>query len=293
MKICIIGAAGFLGSHLVDYLSQYDDSKITAIDNLSTGDMNNLKNVNIVEDENKNIGKNILFFKQNIIKFKYPRYKYDYIYMLASKTNARNNNVNDFMCNIELVKKAIDLPLKKKGKFIFSSSCSVYGNNKNAKETDELDPMSLYAYSKYIGEKIIEQTLLPENYCIFRIGNIFGERQNTSQECGIISIIKEALNDGSVVHVFNKGNTKRDYIYVKELVKIMHIFSQEQGIINIGSGEMHKTLNIIKKSKVQYDFDNAIHKEPKFIRLNIDKIKNMKLKPKINILDYIRIIQGI
>jgi UDP-glucose 4-epimerase len=266
MEILITGGAGFIGSHLVDALvaNQYDGCgwtkhyDITVIDNLITGKREN------IQDKLDAIN----FIEKDLLK-EDEKKKYNLIYHLASDVNARNNDLATYENNIALTKKAISL-LEEGGHFIYASSCSVYGDKNHPKETDGYAPLGLYAISKVIGEEIIKNSGI--QYNIFRFGNVFGERQDGAADSGIIAIIRECKKKMKPLQLFNKGKTKRDYIYVKDLVSYIRQPALS-GIFNLGSGCMIETKKIVKYSRVKYE-DGGFAHEPRNVRLNIDKLKS-------------------
>lgn len=265
MHILVTGGAGFIGSHLVDSLiqNQWDgcgwtkNYNITVIDDFSTG-----KRANVRKHR-----KNQEIIEKDLLSFKTTR-KYDIIYHLASDANARSQELSVYEKNVALTKKAISL-LRKGGKFVYASSCSIYGNNPFPKEEDSFAPLGFYAMSKVIGEAIVKETV--KNYNIFRFGNVFGERQAAANNSFIVAIIKEALSKNKKIKLFNSGKTKRDYIYVKDLVRYM-LEIQETGTFNLGTGSMIKTNDLVKASKVLYE-DGGFVPEPREVCLNIQKLK--------------------
>lgn len=273
MDILVTGGAGFIGSHLVEELLK-SDNNIIVVDDFSTGKFDNIQ-----------IGKNrnISIIKKDLLDYNSNK-KFDKVYHLASDTNARNTDLVTFEKNIELTKKAITL-LKKEGKFIYTSSCSIYGNNIFAKETSNFAPVGYYAISKVIGEKIIQDNI--ENYIIYRFGNIYGEKQDGTLETGILAIIKNAQKTKNKIKLFNKGETWREYVYVKDLISYM-LKINRNGIFNIGTGKLIKTMDLITEANVKY-IDAGKVQEPKKVRLNIKKLLSIteKIKTK-DVFDFIR-----
>jgi len=270
-NILIIGGAGFIGSSLVKRLIR-DKNKITVIDDLSTGKIENIKYI-----LNK-----IRFVQQDFFKCRINN-TFDEVYLLAAEVNDRNMSSNVFELNVKSVNKAICfLKNSLKGKFYFTSSCTVYGKGRNLKESDELFPITVYGDSKAVGEEFIKRKI--KNYFIFRIGNVFGYRQRGDGECGIIAIIKEKLEKNEKLKLYNEGKSWRDYVYVEDVINAM-LLPKKPGIYNIG-GDCYRTINLIKLSDVKYVLAGN-KKESGDISLNVDKLKKLGWEPKGNVLRYI------
>lgn len=142
--ILITGGAGFIGSHIADKL--IDDNKVTIIDNLSTGNLKNLK-----EPEHENLK----ILKEDIRNSNFNELTsgIDYIFHLAAMSSVPLSIEKPVECHeinvnatVKLLKSAVNNDVEK---IIFSSSSSVYGDNKNMplKETEPPMPTSPYAAS--------------------------------------------------------------------------------------------------------------------------------------------------
>ena len=269
MKILVIGGAGFIGSHLVDKLSL--DDQVTVVDDLSSG---NINNINISCIKFKRI--NFLAYKTSI--------KYDKIYNFAAKIDARSDNIDDLLMNIDIVRKSVKM-LQPNGEYHFASSCAVYGENNHPTEMSDTVPTGNYGISKLVGEQIIQDAV--GNYFIYRFANVFGERQDGSKESGIVAIIRNNKANHTAVEVFNKGVMKRDYIYVKDIVDAILMTKPTNEIYNLGTGKCYKTIDLIKASCVKY-FIGRNQKEIKSIKLNINKVLLIHWKPTIDVLDYLK-----
>lgn len=141
---------------------------------------------------------------------------------------------------------------KKEGvrKIIFVSSGGiVYGIPKEIpiKETHPTDPISSYGICKVAIEKFLHlyHFLYGLNYCILRIANIYGERQQGSGIQGAVAVfLYKALRDEEI-EIFGDGTAVRDFIYVRDAVKALlkaKSFQGPCGLFNIGSG-CGKSLN--------------------------------------------------
>ena len=144
-NILITGGLGFIGSHISEEL--LDKNNILIIDNLSTGNINNLTDPK---------HENLKIIQQDIRKSNFDEItkEIDYIFHLAAMASVPLSIDKPIECNeinlnatLNLLKSATKNDVEK---IIFSSSSAVYGENKNMplKETEKPMPMSPYAASK-------------------------------------------------------------------------------------------------------------------------------------------------
>ena len=152
MKCIVTGGCGFLGSHLVEALLSLNHS-VTIIDNLSTGNLDNIRNFK----------KKIKFIKADIsnsLKIKKYFKNVDWVFHLAARA--------DIVPSIEKPKKYFEANVigtfnilqecrnKNIKKFIYIASSSSYGIPKKypTSEIAEINPRYPYALTKYFGEKL-------------------------------------------------------------------------------------------------------------------------------------------
>ena len=238
-NILITGGAGFIGSHIADELMENND--ITIVDNLSTGNMKNLKtpeheNLTFVEADIRNADLDEL--TSDI----------DYIFHLAAMASVplsveKPEECNDVNVNatVRLLKSAADNDVKK---VVFSSSSAVYGENRNMplKETEPLMPTSPYAASKASCEVYLKSFYESYglNYTALRYFNVFGPKQDkNSQYAAVIPNFISALLEGQQAEIYGDGEQTRDFVYVKDIVRanIAAGKSDYNGVVNIASGE--------------------------------------------------------
>ncbi len=237
MKILVTGGCGFIGSHIVDaYVEKGHD--VAIIDNLSTGDIKNLNpHAHFYEEDicNKNI--ETIFAKEH----------FDIINHHAAQINVRTSvedplhdaNIN-IVGSINLLQLAVKHGVKR---FIFASSGgAIYGEPRTFPITEEFTakPASPYGISKITVEHYIRvfAQLYGIDYVIFRYSNVYGPRQITKSEAGVISIfIQEILNNGNCI-IFGDGTQTRDYVYVADVVAAnVAALSCKSQILNIGTAK--------------------------------------------------------
>jgi len=272
-KILVTGGCGFIGSHLLEELVKNKNYKITIIDDLSTGNKSNMIHLLPLT--------NICLYSERIQDLIIDE-KYDIIYHLAAKANTREVGLGDFIDNVESTEAVVKL-LKPNGHIYFSSSCAVYGNQVIATEESPFKPISPYGYSKWMGELIIKNNC--KNWTIFRFANVFGERQDGSNEMGLLGVISYHIKKNIKMNVFNNGENERDYIYVKDVVKAM-LDTHKKDVFQVGSFKTYKTIDIVEFSGVDYQFSGN-NNEVKSIKLDNTKLRKLGWNPTLNVMDYI------
>lgn len=252
-NILITGGLGFIGSHIANEL--LESNEVVILDNLSAGNINNLNNPNhenlkIVKEDIRTTNLDVL--TSNI----------DYIFHLAAMASVPLSIDKPVECNdinlnatVKLLKSAVDNDVEK---IVFSSSSSVYGQNKNMplKETEQPQPMSPYAASK-AGCELYLQSFYDSyglNYTSLRYFNVFGPGQDkNSQYAAVIPNFISALIAGNQPEIYGDGEQTRDFVYVKDVVRanVNAAESDFNGILNIASGKklsINQLYEIVKKT---------------------------------------------
>ena len=146
-------------------------------------------------------------------------------------------------------------------RFIFASTCSNYGiidPNKPANETNELNPVSLYAETKIDCEKYILSLATDKFHpTSLRFGTAFGISFRTRFDLLINSFVYESLHDGEIV-VFG-ANMWRPYIHVSEMSTIMlKILTSEEKLISKQIFNAESSENFTKEQVVNMILKNTI-----------------------------------
>jgi len=243
MRILVTGGAGFIGSHLVDYLlvTMAKDFELIVIDNLSTGKIENLQNLS-----------RITFMKRDIRDFNsiLPFFHgVDCVFHLAAMARIQPSIQNPEESHSNNVDGTFNVlrAIKEEGvkKIIYSASSSVYGDQDTLPliETMTPKPKNPYAYFKLMGEQMCElfhKMYGIETVCL-RYFNVYGERQPT--EGAYATVIGKFLSmkkQGYRLSIVGDGEQRRDFTYVKDVARanVNAMLSQEAigEVINIGSG---------------------------------------------------------
>ncbi|MGP4077624.1 NAD-dependent epimerase/dehydratase family protein [Halobacillus sp. K22] len=234
MKILVTGGAGFIGSHLVDLLLAQGHTPII-LDNFSNG-------------RKENVPSGVKIYKINLLSEKVERIfekeKPDIVMHLAAQVSVAKsleNPAEDTAVNVLGTVKLLQYSMKfGVKKFIFSSSSAVYGyTSEPIYEGSSTNPISFYGTSKLASENYIKlfNTLYDLPYTIFRYANVYGPRQRSDGEGGVISIFIEQLLRNEAPVIFGDGNQTRDFVYVDDVARanLLAITNANNQTINIGS----------------------------------------------------------
>ncbi len=290
MKCVVTGAAGFIGSHLVDRLVK-DGHQVFAIDNFSTGLLRNLqkskKKIHIVNADISNLKK---LKKLNCFR------RVDWVFHLAGLADivpSINNPSDYFESNVKgtlnILQKSKNKNLKK---FIYAASASCYGIPKiyPTNENSKIDTRYPYALTKYLGEKLVmhwAQVYKMPNLSI-RFFNVYGPRSRTTGAYGAMFgvFLSQKINNHPLTIVGN-GNQTRDFIYISDIIDglIKAAKSKHKNkIYNLGSGKetsVNYIAKLISNKKVNIPSRPG---EPIRSKADIKKFKkDFKWSPKISI----------
>lgn len=277
--ILVTGGAGFIGSHIVDELINNSYNVIVA-DNLSTGRMENINNSAIFY--------NIDIKDKTRLETLFINNKIKYIIHLAAQASVgysmkypicdANENIISSLNLIELAKK---YNIKK---LIVSSTAAVYGEPQYLPidENHNANPSSYYGLSKLTMEKYIKLSNI--DYIIFRFSNVYGPRQIPEGEAGVVSIFMDYFINNNEINIFGDGNQTRDFIYVKDIAKILFLCIKNDNItkeiINISSNvsisinELYEKLKHITKKDLKVNYLEERKGDIKHSLLNNSKLLN-------------------
>ena len=293
MKYIITGGAGFIGSHLCDYLLELKSTqKIIIIDNLKDGSKKNLKlslknkKVKLYKKDIKNKEKIFNLFKNIDVVFHLAAQS-DIVPSIENPVEYYQSNVNGTLNILETMR---DQNVKK---IIFAASSSCYGIPKftPTKENDQIDLRYPYAFSKNMAEQMIVHwsRVYNINYISLRLFNVYGPRSRTNSAYGAaLGIFMKQKLSNSPYTVVGDGKQKRDFIHVRDVSKAFYkagVSQQKNKIFNVGSGKpvtVNYLLRLIGDQQKVYVPKRP--GEPNVTHADIKKIKKfLKWKPEISI----------
>lgn len=247
----VVGGAGFIGSHLCDQLIK--NFKVICLDDLSSGRIENishlLRNPHF-EFVRHNISKPIdLENIKELKSFRVDLFGLKQIFHLASPSNPMDLEklpIETLLINSLGTKNILDLSLKYKAKFLFTSSSSIYRESEEKIKEDHLakiDPRKAENFlpiAKQFAENLIVNYQKKYNLDlkIVRLFNIYGPREKLFNGRVISNFIGNALEEKDLV-VYGDGEQVRTFCYVSDAIEgmVRMINSSETGPINLGGEE--------------------------------------------------------
>ncbi len=245
MRALITGGAGFIGSHLAEYLLARGD-EVYIIDNLSTGSITNIEHLENHERFHVKID-NV----DNIEETAKIVDRCDVIYHLAAAVGVKlvvDQPLESLKNNIDTTEIILELAQKKKKKVLITSTSEVYGKNSNVPFAEEDDRVYGSVYSTrwgYAFSKAIDEFLslayfrekgLPT--VVVRLFNTVGPRQTGSYGMVIPRFIQQALKDEPMT-VYGDGSQSRCFTAVADAVRgivaLMDSPETPGQVYNIGS----------------------------------------------------------
>jgi UDP-glucose 4-epimerase len=267
MNVLVTGGAGYIGSHTVKMLIEKGHNVIV-FDNLSRGHI-------------ESVPKGIPFEKVDILdtdglNSAFKKYSFDAIihfaafaYVGESVENPAMYFRNNVSGSSNLIRIANENGVKK---FVFSSTCSLYGNPETIpiSEKESTKPINPYAKTKFIVEEILDfyDISVGMKYVALRYFNAAGASDDSSigeshdPEPHLIPLVLfSALGKSDSIKIYgNDYNTEdgtciRDYIHVNDLadahIKALELLNSgnKSEIINLGTGNGNSVLEIIDKAR--------------------------------------------
>jgi UDP-glucose 4-epimerase len=237
MKILVTGGAGFIASHIVDAYLQ-EGHEVHVIDDFSTGHKLNLNPSAVLHESNvagAEASSVILKIKPDVLN--HHAAQMDVRHSVEDPLFDAGVNILGFVNLLEACKKAGT------ARVIFASSGgAIYGDEEPipADEDHPKKPMSPYGVSKMTGELYLAYYYMAFgiHYVALRYANVYGPRQSTKGEAGVVAIFISQLLAGKPPTINGDGKQTRDYVFVGDVVRanVAALETSHVGGINIGTG---------------------------------------------------------
>jgi UDP-glucose 4-epimerase len=247
MKIVVTGGAGFIASHIADaYINR--GHEVCVIDDLSTGQKRNLNpsaKIYTVDIADPKAAKLIAEIKPDVLN--HHAAQMDVRRSVADPSFDARINIIGFINLLEACK---DAGVKR---VIFSSSGgAVYGDREPIPATEEHEtlPLSPYGVSKLTGELYLGYYHMAFGlpYVALRYANVYGPRQSTLGEAGVVAIFISQLLAGKSPVINGDGKQTRDYVFVGDVVRanVAALDANYTGAVNIGTGKETDVVTVCK-----------------------------------------------
>ena len=238
MRILITGGAGFIGSHVLEHLLRQGHA-LCVVDDLSSG-------------RTEHVPRAVPLHMADITGAGVERIIADFapeaIVHLAAQMDVRASTLDplfdakvNVLGTVRLLQAAVHHGVKT---FVFASSGgAAYGDAPHIPSTEATPtaPMSPYGASKVCDEIYLEAFCRahPLRGVALRFGNVYGPRQNSAGEAGVVAIFSGAMLAGRTPVIYGDGLQTRDYVYVGDVAQAVGCAlttDSARGAINIGTG---------------------------------------------------------
>jgi len=265
----VTGAAGFIGSHLVDGLLDRGYC-VTGLDNFTTGSIENLEaakqnnQFTLIEGDIRD-KKDVDAAMEDI----------DAVFHLAAYTSVpgsfeRPAYVSAVNCTgtATVLSTALEADVES---VVLASSAAIYGSEAPTPvdESAVPNPESPYASSKLYTEQLGEQlsSEFGMDVVSLRFFNVYGPRQDPEGEyAAVVAKFIQLMNEGKRPIIFGDGKQTRDFVYVEDVVQanVAAAESDHSGIYNVGRGKRVSILELVERVNDVLDVEYApIYQDPR------------------------------
>jgi UDP-glucose 4-epimerase len=260
MRVLVTGGAGFFGSHIVDALRGRGDD-VVALDDLSTGSRANLDPaVSLVVTD---------ISDRERVRGRFSGERFDAVVHAAAKTKVVESIAKPELYHRVIVNgtsNALDIA-QMSGATSFvnvSTGGAMYGETPAcATEESPIDTPSPYGRYKAEAERLVATT--PGLRAVtLRFANIYGPRQRTDLEGGVIAIFAGCWKRGDPLMIFGDGSAQRDYTYVADAVAAIlgALDRPVAGLYNVGTGVATSVNDLVAEMTALLGPPRAVDRAP-------------------------------
>ena len=273
--ILVTGGAGFIGSPVVDALLAVGEEPVV-LDNFATESRSNLpEGLRVMEADIADAGVVDAIAALEVKTVIHAAAQ-------VSVASSMGNPGLDLVVNVEGTANVL-AGARAAGaeRFVFlSSGGGVYGEADGADEDTLPRPKSYYSAHKYLGERYVEFSGL--SYANARLANVYGPRQRTDLEGGVVAIFAERLRSGSPIVINGTGEQSRDFVHVADVVSALLVLarSRKNGTLNVGTGKASSILDLLRALEAKIGAATEVRRGPprpgdvNNSRLSVDRIRD-------------------
>jgi UDP-glucose 4-epimerase len=229
----VTGGAGFIGSHVVDALLARGDD-VHVIDDLSKGNVTNLPD---------GVPIHVADIASAAVDKVFDATRFDGVIHCAAQTNVMRSLSDpelDRRINVGGLRRVLDAAARSGvERFVFISSGGAAYGETPVPASEETRPMpdNPYGRHKVEGEAIVEAA--PMSTISLRLSNVYGPRQRSDAEGGVISIFADRIAASLPLQVYGDGEQERDFVHVSDVVDAITLSLADpsmHGLWNVGTG---------------------------------------------------------
>jgi len=234
----VTGGAGFIGSHVCEILLSLG-YEVHALDNLSSGKKENLASQVVLHQtdiRSKEVDRILRKIRPNLVVH------------LAAQISVRTSMedpVFDVDVNVKGLVNLLNCFDKRALPFVvfISTGGAIYGQQDYfpADENHPIRPECVYGLSKRTAELYLDlwKRVYGLPFAVLRLANVYGPRQNSHGEAGVVAIFSERLLRGEIPIINGDGEQTRDFVYVKDVAQAVGQVVEQgaEGVFNIGTGQ--------------------------------------------------------
>ena len=271
MRAVVTGGAGFIGSHVAEALLARGD-EVCVVDSLASGKRENVPAGTRFEERDIRDGLDDLFRELD------P----DACFHLAAQAKVVTSverPVYDAEVNVLGTLRVLEAAGTRTQILFSSTGGAIYGEcERPAREDDPRLPLSPYGTSKLAGEEYLAtwNRLHGTSHVALRFANVYGPRQQSSLEGGVVAIFLERMASGEQTEIYGDGRQARDFVDVIDVgAAMIAATGQKGGVFNVGTGIATSVVDLHELCRRVSGSD----REPRFADARAGELRRSVLDP--------------